>query len=81
MPVSLTATSTVPSRRWVLSAIPPPPGELDRVGEEVEQHLLDLALVADEFPKPRVQVDVQGDAVTARALPDQGDRVLHGAQC
>src|SRR6185503_15141666 len=55
-------------------------GELDGVGEKVEENLLDLALIPDELPQARVQVELQGDAVARGALPDQGDGVLQGGR-
>jgi hypothetical protein len=35
-------------------------GELHRVGQEIQQDLLDLALIAHEFAQLRVHVDVEG---------------------
>src|SRR5437016_860371 len=56
----------------------PPPGgrELHSVGEEVEQHLLDLALVADQAADPVVHGQVEGDSMAGGTLPHEGRRVL-----
>src|SRR3990170_3602862 len=50
--------------------------ELDRVGQKVEQHLLDLALVGHDLTDPRVHVDLEPDAVARGALPDERQRVV-----
>src|SRR5690349_13564164 len=55
-------------------------GELDRIRQEVEEDLFDLAFVAHDLPEARVDVELQGDAVPARPLLDQGDGVLQGGR-
>ena len=51
-------------------------GELDGVGQEVEDHLLDLALVGLDDVDGRIHVQAEGDAVAAGALPDHGQAVF-----
>jgi hypothetical protein len=70
-----------PIRQPGLDADPAPfRGELDRIGKEVEQDLLDLALVTYQLAQSRIQVQVQGDRVAGRPLPDEGDGILQGAR-
>src|SRR3970282_907754 len=51
-------------------------GEIDGVGEEGPEELLDLPLVADKGPEPLVYRDTEGDPVAVRPLPDEGHGVL-----
>jgi N-acyl-D-amino-acid deacylase len=46
----------------------------DRIREQVEQDLLDLALVGDDLADLRVDVQRERDAVSRRALPHQRQR-------
>src|SRR5207302_11457129 len=60
---------------------PDPPaggGELDRVGEEVEDDLLDLSLVANGGAEAAVDGEVEGDAVAGGGFADQGPGGLEG---
>ena len=49
--------------------------ELDRVGQQVEQDLLELALVGDDLAELRVARRAERDAVPLRALAHQRHRV------
>jgi hypothetical protein len=51
-------------------------GELQGVGQEVQKHLLDLALVATNPPEPLVDGAAQPDPALARPLPHQDQCVL-----
>ena len=51
-------------------------GELDRIGEQVEDDLLHLALVGFHFVQVGARVDAALDAVTGGPLPHHGDAVL-----
>jgi hypothetical protein len=55
---------------------PPVRGELDRIGEQVEDHLLHLALVGFHFVQIGICVDATLDAVTCGSLPHHRDAIL-----
>src|SRR5690349_22560268 len=38
-------------------------GELHGVGKKIEKNLFDLALIPDVFPKPLVNIEIQGNPV------------------
>ena len=79
MPVSLTEISTEPSVCLALIPIRPPSGvNLTALDKQIEQYLLDLALVAEEIPKPVVHRDIERDAVLGGALAHEGARIVYG---
>src|SRR5215471_16404335 len=49
-------------------------GELHRVGKQIEQYLLDLALIADVLAKALIHINVKLDAVL-------GDTLAHKRAC
>ena len=53
--------------------------ELERVGQEIEEHLLDLALVGADGAQTPVDVVRELDAMPVRALAHEDQRVLDGA--
>ncbi len=55
-------------------------GELHRVGEEVQQDLLDLPLVGDDIVEPLVYGLGERDPVSGRSLPDEGEGVVEGGR-
>src|SRR5262245_33926612 len=55
-------------------------GELQRVGQEVQEHLLYLPLIGPDHPQALVDRALQRDPSPAGPLADQGERVLDGAR-
>ncbi len=53
--------------------------ELEGVGQEIEEHLLDLALVGADCAQTRVDVVRELDAMPICALAHEDQRVLDGA--
>ena len=50
--------------------------ELDRVREQVDQHLLDLAFVADDLTHTGIDSEIHAEAVARGALADEREGVL-----
>ena len=64
MPVSLTEISTAPSTCRASMPIRPPSGvNFTALDKQIEQYLLDLALVTDEIAKTFVDAYIERDAV------------------
>ena len=76
MPVSLTEISAPFLSCWRNSDPSSLGGELHRVGKQIEKNLFDLALIADEFAKTLVHVDVERNAVLGGALAHKGACVV-----
>src|SRR5215468_2608011 len=52
-------------------------GELHRVGKQIEQYLLDLALIADIIAKALIHINVKLDAMLGGALAHKSARVVY----
>src|SRR5882762_10945848 len=81
-PVSATDTSTMPSFTDGGADVDPAAfgSELDGVGQQVQEHLLHLALVGADRTHPLVDRAAERDAAAAGPLADQGQRVVDGAR-
>src|ERR1700730_10137352 len=52
--------------------------ELDGIREQVQEHLLDFALLPLHLTQPRVNRHFEPQAVPSRPLPDQGEGIVEG---
>ena len=59
--------------------LPPLGRELDRIAQQVDQHLLDAPLVAHHGTDARIHLHMEGELLFFRQWPDDGGHLLNGA--